>query len=148
MYKWLKKYNSIYSALIWEQLKSDIISLLYIKQLRTCLIMTKAIIFEDHLLEYQPLKLEKYRQVFNKGYHLDIYLGEDTNLKIYQDKGKYYEEIPCIEIGEKQVWSIPLSLDNDKLSPCRMQKRFYLTPNYSVESENLTYWIGKFYAIY
>lgn len=138
IHKWLKNFSLSYSDFIWKQLKEDIVSLLYIKQLRTCLIMTKTIIYQDYLLDYRPLKLEKYRQVFSKDYYLDITSGINVKLKIYKDKGEYYEEALPVSIGNNQVWRIPLSLnEKDKLSPCRIRENIYFSTNQAVEMENL-----------
>lgn len=149
IHKWLKNFSLSYSDFIWKQLKEDIASLLYIKQLRTCLIMTKTIIYQDYLLDYRPLKLEKYRQVFSKDYYLDITSGINVKLKIYKDKGEYYEEALPVSIGNNQVWRIPLSLDErNKFSPCRIRENIYFSTNQAVEMENLEFPIRNIVCMY
>lgn len=127
IHKWLTEINSIYSNFIWTTLNSEILSLLYTRQIKTQLIMNKSIINEDHFSNYKPLKREKFQQVSSKKFFINVF----TNLQIYEDKGDYYEMIPLAQIGGYNVCRIWISdSGHDQILQGGIKKRFYVNPNW------------------
>lgn len=143
LYQWLKRRNSTYGNFIWKQLKTEIISILYIKQIKTYLIMEKCIVFEDELLGYKPLKLEKYQQIFSQNYYLVISNYGKSGMQVYQDKGDRYDKILCEKPDEYVAWKIPTSsLVDDGDFICELQEKIYIIVNPN-ENEEISFTICK-----
>lgn len=143
LYQWLKERNSTYGNFIWRQLEAEIISLLYIKQIRTHLMIKKSIVFEDKILGYKPLKLEKYQQIFSQNYYLIILYSGKSDIQVYQDKGDRYDKILFEKTEEDVAWKVPLSsLANNGGFKCELQEKIYIIVNPN-KNEEIYCDIGK-----
>lgn len=130
LYQWSKEYNSTYGNFIWRQLEEEIISLLYTKQIRTHLMIKKSIVFEDKILGYKPLKLEKYQQIFSQKYYLRISHREKSDIQVYQDKGDHYDKILFEKTKDNVDWEVPISsLANNGGFKCELQEKIYIIIN-------------------
>jgi hypothetical protein len=128
---WLTEINSIYSKFICTTLKSEILSLIYTKQLKTHMIMAKSIVNEDHFFNYKQLKREKFQQVLSKKFFIEILPTVETNLQVYEDKGNYYEKISSTQFDGCQTWRILISdSGKDKILQDGIKKRFYINLNW------------------
>ncbi|KAL7325847.1 hypothetical protein PS15p_208275 [Mucor circinelloides] len=109
LYKWLEQYNPTYGSFIWNHLKSAIYSALNSNQSRTQLTMTKPIVFEDNICNYQPLKLEVYQQIFSKHYFVFLSFAKQHNVRVHLDKGNHLISLPYTTEGDRSIWKIPVS---------------------------------------
>ncbi|GAN06023.1 hypothetical protein MAM1_0108c05499 [Mucor ambiguus] len=127
LYKWLEQSNSTYGEYIWIELQKAIGSELNNKQLCIHLMMMQSVVLEDNNLDFWPLKLEKYRQVFSKQYFLRILAGGVRNFQVYQDKGDHWVKVPITEQDEEMIWNIPLlAIEGKRDLKCSLKEKFYV----------------------
>ncbi|KAL9548644.1 hypothetical protein PS6_006484 [Mucor atramentarius] len=71
--------------------------------------MTKPIVFEDNICNYQPLKLEVYQQIFSKHYFVFLSFAKQHNVRVHLDKGNHLISLPYTTEGDRSIWKIPVS---------------------------------------
>lgn len=76
-------------------------------QLHIYLMMKKSIVIEDNNLNYKPLKMEKYKQVFSKHYFLEVFSSRRRNFRVFRDAGNHWVEVPVAK-EDAEYWRIPL----------------------------------------
>ncbi|KAK4518367.1 uncharacterized protein ATC70_001720 [Mucor velutinosus] len=126
----LQQYNTTYGEFMWTHLEAAIYSALRTKQLKTHLVMEKSIVIEDEVYDYQPLKLEKYRQVFSNYYFIKIVSNQKDDFRVYRDAGNHWVEVTSIN-EDATCWKNPIlpMVENESCrSVCNEKFYFFINP--------------------
>jgi hypothetical protein len=127
LYHWFNASNVAYSTFIWAQFQAILRSQIYKKQIKTNIVLTKRNIRDNILFGYKFLQQDKYQQVFNKSFCLNIGCHYGPDAELYYDSGDSYERIPYKEIKGCIFWSVLLTKGGqDTISSAGLKKKFYL----------------------
>lgn len=149
LYQWLNTSNIAYSNFIWTKFQTILSSQIYTKQIRTSIVLTKSNIRNNHLFGYRFLRREKYQQVFNKSFYLNIECFRGPDAELYYDRGDVYERISYKKIDNHIFWGVLLTKgEQDTISSNGLKKRFYLrlkrdSGNYSSRNTQMINYIAR-----